>query len=141
MSETIKIDPKLYYIAAALVFCVAGATAVSVPYAEVKDDSVLPFEASYDNTASYRLEDEVFNVIENMQSGVISPNAAKNYIQDEKIYAKQYIDGNAVETGVNLRYVSYLNAAIDVTIAYGNGKNEQELNEYLEIMQVKKDLI
>jgi hypothetical protein len=77
-----------------------------------------------------------------MHGGYITAGEARKYIQDEKFYAKQYKDGNAVEAEVNVRYIAYLNAAIDVTTAYGNyGKDSPETKEKLNIMQEKKDLI
>jgi hypothetical protein len=138
MSEiNLKIDTKLIYAVVALMGIV-GAGAVSSPYFGITDNPV----QQVGEDLGYRLENGVQNVINNMISGSITVGEAKNYIQDEKFYAKQYKDGNAVETEVNLRYISYLNAASDVTTAYGNfGNNSPELENKLKIMQEKKDLI
>jgi hypothetical protein len=144
LSETVTgLDPKLIYIVLA-VLGVIGTSAISAPYIFSNDvDQSLPGEAQGENLNFRQADaDDVLNVINNMQSGYITAGEARGYIQDEKFYAKQYIDGNAVEAEVNVAYIAYLNAAIDVTNAYANyGKDSREFLEKMNIMEEKKNLI
>jgi len=144
LSEMITgLDPKLIYTVLA-VLGVISTGAISAPYILNNDvDQSLSGE-THEEKLNFRQDDatNVLNVINNMQAGYISAFDAREYILDERFYAKQYKDGNAVEAEVNVAYIAYLNAAIDVTNAYSNhGKDSQEFQEMIGIMEEKKNLI
>ena len=139
MSElNVKIDYKYLY-AVLMIIGVAGASAITAPYIGSQEETAPLVEDGNFREAD---AEDILNVINNMKDGYITTGDARKYIQDEKFYAKQYIDGSAVETEVNLRYITYLNAALGVVTAYGNhGGDSKEFDDMFKIMQEKRELI
>jgi hypothetical protein len=141
----LNLDPKIYLGILILAVCVIGVSANSFQATKSQDTNSLLESAAQVNSFQKERQvdaDNVYNVIQNMKNGDITAGKAHDYIFDERFYAKQKVDLNAVEIGVNKNYIAYCNTALDVVTAYSSfGKDSKEYQDSFKIMEEKKDLI